>query len=301
LPDFSVRVSPVLPRRSGMLCPTARGMNETKSNIAYFSSFLKTILYWIKNSHPIRKKMMMLLRMSEKDWLSPKFLAISPAPLSIRTRRKLVAIITMGLFTAGWMRYPSKNLAMTVYLFVTMGYFIYALNIQRQYIAMAVIMFGIKWLNEDWKDMPKFFACVIIASLFHTSALIMIPAYFLLRKNWPLLFWFCVYLLAGVLCLIKWPVMKFVYHYLDGKVRFITMLTYFTTEFSPILIAIFAILSVMAVYFRGRLLRKSPQNTVLVNSMFTALLGYSFLTYIFGGAMIGALGSSISIRKYINV
>ena len=219
----------------------------------------------------------------------------------------LVAIITMGLFTAGWMRYPSKNLAMTVYLFVTMGYFIYALNIQRQYIAMAVIMFGIKWLNEDWKDMPKFFACVIIASLFHTSALIMIPAYFLLRKNWPLLFWFCVYLLAGVLCLIKWPVMKFVYHYLDGKVRFITMLTYFTTEFSPILIAIFAILSVMAVYFRGRLLRKSPQNTVLVNSMFTALLGYSFLTYIFGGAMIDrftqyfAIMSVLFIPEVINV
>ena len=37
-PDFSVRVSPVLPRRSGMLCFTALWKKMSKLNI-YFASF----------------------------------------------------------------------------------------------------------------------------------------------------------------------------------------------------------------------------------------------------------------------
>ena len=47
-PDFSVMVSPVLPRRSGMLWATARGIKEMRSNMAYAASFpdlpLKLIL-----------------------------------------------------------------------------------------------------------------------------------------------------------------------------------------------------------------------------------------------------------------
>ena len=39
LPDFSVSVSPVLPSSSGMPCMTARGMKDTKSNMAYASFF----------------------------------------------------------------------------------------------------------------------------------------------------------------------------------------------------------------------------------------------------------------------
>ena len=47
LPDFSVRVSPVLPSSRGMPCTMARGMKEIKSNMAY-SSFpaLRVNLIW---------------------------------------------------------------------------------------------------------------------------------------------------------------------------------------------------------------------------------------------------------------
>ena len=43
------------------------------------------------------KKMMMPLRMSANDWLSPNTVEISPAPRERNTSRKLVRIILMGL------------------------------------------------------------------------------------------------------------------------------------------------------------------------------------------------------------
>ena len=45
LPDFSVRVSPVLPSRRGILCMTALGIKLTMSNTAYssFPAFLRKL------------------------------------------------------------------------------------------------------------------------------------------------------------------------------------------------------------------------------------------------------------------
>ena len=43
------------------------------------------------------KKMMMPLRMSANDWLSPNAVEISPAPRSRNTSRKLVRIMPSGL------------------------------------------------------------------------------------------------------------------------------------------------------------------------------------------------------------
>lgn len=81
----------------------ARGINvERKPNIVTQPSFAlallrKLIEYRIKNSQPIIKKIMIPVRMSEKEVFRLKEVAISLAPRFRKTKRKLVRIMVKGL------------------------------------------------------------------------------------------------------------------------------------------------------------------------------------------------------------
>lgn len=57
-------------------------------------------------------------------------------------------------------------------IFIGQTYF-YSMNIVRQAIAMAIILYAFKFLKD--KKYLKLLICIIIAALFHSSALLMIP------------------------------------------------------------------------------------------------------------------------------
>lgn len=72
---------------------------------------------------------------------------------------------------------PSESL----FLFITLGYFSLQFNIIRQCLAIAVSLYSIKFIIK--KDFFKYFVCILMASLFHTTALIMFPFYFISKIN----------------------------------------------------------------------------------------------------------------------
>lgn len=75
----------------------------------------------------------------------------------------------------------SNVFELSMYLFITTYMYYSSLNVLRQWIASAIIFTGIQFLiDRNWK---KYFLIVIIASLFHTSALIMIPIYFIVNHK----------------------------------------------------------------------------------------------------------------------
>ena len=63
-----------------------------------------------------------------------------------------------------------------VLLFADMGTYITSFNVTRQIVAVSIMILGSKFLYD--KKPIKYFLVVAIAALFHSSALIMIPAYF---------------------------------------------------------------------------------------------------------------------------
>lgn len=90
----------------------------------------------------------------------------------------LVAAITLSLlFTQmyKYMKYPF--FAFLFYLYKTFFYTNFV--ILRQSIAMMIFFFAIKFIIE--KKFIKYVICILIASLFHTTALILLPLYFLNR------------------------------------------------------------------------------------------------------------------------
>lgn len=109
------------------------------------------------------------------------------------------SLITFTLFYKGIKR-NSDNLFLSVFILLFCGFFIESLNIIRQYIAISIFFYSIRYIID--KDLVKYLICIALATCFHYSAILLILAYFLLNINVGKL-WFpilCVaYLLPFVL------------------------------------------------------------------------------------------------------
>lgn len=72
----------------------------------------------------------------------------------------------------------SENPLFSVFCFVGLYFWLYSLNITRQYIAMPLVLIGFSYLNRD--RVKPFIGLVLLAMLFHTSAffaLLILPFY----------------------------------------------------------------------------------------------------------------------------
>lgn len=111
----------------------------------------------------------------EKGWLALNFL-IS------RLFSDYWAIMTAtGAITAGCALYSIKRLSangvLSLFIFITMGYYLQCFAAMRQSAAIAVYMLALPYLFA--KDFKKYSIFCIIAALFHQTALVGIPLYFL--------------------------------------------------------------------------------------------------------------------------
>lgn len=73
----------------------------------------------------------------------------------------------------------SINYYYSVFIYITFGFYTFLFNTVRQAIALAILFYGIKFFLE--KKLIKYLAVVLIASLFHISAWVMIPFYFIVH------------------------------------------------------------------------------------------------------------------------
>ncbi|WP_077623696.1 EpsG family protein [Sediminibacillus massiliensis] len=77
----------------------------------------------------------------------------------------------------------SRLIELSFFVFITSGWFLVSMNGIRQCLAAAIAFIAIRYIIKgNW---VKYFLVIIIASLFHQSALILLPIYFLVRvKAW---------------------------------------------------------------------------------------------------------------------
>jgi transmembrane protein EpsG len=92
----------------------------------------------------------------------------------------LTALVTNVLIVYVLYKY-SKLFELSIFLYITSGLYIVSMNGVRQFLASAIVFAATKYLLEgSWK---KYFLVVALASLFHGSALILIPIYFIVRRK----------------------------------------------------------------------------------------------------------------------
>ncbi|MBA2943352.1 EpsG family protein [Paenibacillus sp. CGMCC 1.16610] len=92
----------------------------------------------------------------------------------------ITALVTNVLIVYVLYKY-SRMFELSIFIYITSGLFLVSMSGVRQFLASAIIFAATKYLFEgNWK---KYFLVVSFASLFHGSALILIPMFFVVRRK----------------------------------------------------------------------------------------------------------------------
>ena len=92
----------------------------------------------------------------------------------------IIALIT-NIGISLFIKRNSNNLGLSMYLYVTTFVYYGTMNGMRQYLASSILALGFKHIING--EFRKYIKYIIIAMLFHISALVMIPIFFLVRKD----------------------------------------------------------------------------------------------------------------------
>jgi len=92
----------------------------------------------------------------------------------------ITSVIILGLIYLHSIK-EHEDYDMILFLFIVLGFYFSTFNGIRQWIAIAVFIYSFKYIKE--KQFFKYLICIIISSLFHITAILLIPVYFLFEIN----------------------------------------------------------------------------------------------------------------------
>lgn len=208
--------------------------------------------------------------------------------------------------------YSNPNLYMlTVLVFYSTTYLVF-LGGNRQAIALAIVIYSIKYLIS--REFIKFLSAVFLASLFHLSAWIFLPVYFIANRtfsNAKLLVFFTVAALSAQMFDIK-NMLLVVVHY-SGMAGWWQLVTLdpldpaidYTFRNTVLILENLTLLSALLI-FRKQLLDRVPHFNVHLN---ITLAGYVFFLVFFEaarnlagrGALLFRFSECILIANLINI
>ncbi|MGG7078777.1 EpsG family protein [Clostridium sardiniense] len=192
------------------------------------------------------------------------------------------ALITQILYLRFFLRYKSL-LELEVFMYISSGYYFVTMNGIRQSLAAGIIMIGTKYIISG--NFKKFFIIIVAASIFHQSALIMIPIYFISRmKPWSKKI-FIMIGIAVVGTILFYELLPILERILQGTnyEHYIKVFQEGTEQGANILRVLVAAVPLVLAYIRRKDLEDSSFNRVFINMSvinFVFML-FSLQTWIF--------------------
>jgi hypothetical protein len=112
----------------------------------------------------------------------------------------LVSFFTSLLLFNSLPKY-SKNLFLSLLVYFSIVYFVLDMSGIRQCIALNIFLYSIQFIISG--KFVRYFMLIIVAALFHTTALILIPFYFILKVNFKSYILLSVSLAGVLISLLK--------------------------------------------------------------------------------------------------
>ncbi len=180
----------------------------------------------------------------------------------------LCSIITVSIVV--YQTYKISYLApLCLYFYVTLVYYYASFNMVRQSLAMAISLIGFQFIKE--RNLLKYIAVVAIACLFHASAIILIPLYFLANITLtPRFLYISIGGTAIVLIFIK-EMFKFAISMLGRYDSYLVVVQYLEGR-SGINIILPGLIFIVAYILKDRLIQLDIVNKKLISISFFALL-----------------------------
>lgn len=161
----------------------------------------------------------------------------------------------------------------SVTAFVSMGLYFISMNFMRQFLAAILITLAFRYIYE--RHLLRFFAVVMLASVFHFTALVILPFYFILRIPVNKLGFFILTPLAFVSYIFSAPIIEFITGFfytgydLDLSVEM-------STGLSPVYTIAMALLLLLALLLRKMLIARDPRNDYFITALYFAVY-FSFI------------------------
>ncbi|MDQ0217493.1 EpsG family protein [Peribacillus cavernae] len=180
------------------------------------------------------------------------------------------ALITNVLIVFILYKY-SRQFELSLYVYITGGLFLVSMNGIRQVLAAAITFTAIKFLiNGNWK---RYVLVVLLASLFHQSALILIPMYFIVRfKAWSKAT--IALVLLSIVGVIGYDQLSSIFFSAIEDTQYGDYKDFNEGGASSIRVLVSAVPLLIAYLGRGKLRKIFPDSDVIVNM---TLLGFVFM------------------------
>lgn len=214
------------------------------------------------NELPLRNTDSLSTVLQEKGFIIP--VAILLDFVSPQMIFGLIALVTMG-GVAVYIYRNSELPFVSFFVLITFGLWFNSMNFMRQFIAATIILYSLKYIAE--KRFWRFAIFIIFASMFHLSALIMLPFFFIFRQEMTVLI-FSIYTAVAIFCF-------------SFSTQLISLVTnYFYTNYDinnnpemafglPIWYTVgFSVLLLVAFLMRKMLFARSKYNVVLLNCLY---------------------------------
>ncbi len=186
----------------------------------------------------------------------------------VQSRYQIMFVITSIVIVGAIFLYIYKHSNkpyLSVFFFLTFGVLFVSFDFLRQMIAAIVVLYALKYIEK--KQFLRYLAFVLFASLFHISALIMIPFYLVLRFKMDWLTLGIYAIVTFFLFVFSWDILDVITDYVyksydpqrSGEVMNGT---------DPVYAIIFAVFFILAFLLRKKLIEKNPTNNLFLNCLF---------------------------------
>ena len=113
----------------------------------------------------------------------PLFVALAKIVQAFLGKNYLAFHFVIGMLTmyflllAIWKN--SKNIFMSIYLYISFCLFYVCMNQVRQMLAISIVLYSFYFMKRN--DFKRYCIWILIAAMFHNSAIIMLPCYFICK------------------------------------------------------------------------------------------------------------------------
>lgn len=162
-----------------------------------------------------------------------------------------------------------------------LAYYFYAMNIQRQYIAIMIMLYAFYFLEQ--KRLKEYIVFVVIAMSFHMSAIIWIPVYFMINYIPTKAFYISTLIGAILINRFSALALKLLINIDFYSGQIMNNRRFFQENFQWTKVIIFGAILFCRIFFRDQTPEKMEKIDLKYKSVWLAFLIYSFL-YIYGSA-----------------
>lgn len=212
----------------------------------------------------------------------------------------LIVVLFSILFLTSifWMIYKySNNSLISIILFICLGYLFFSLTGLRQTFALTFIIFSYKYLRE--RKMYKFIILVLLASLFHSTALVFLIAYPLVYLKLGIKHLVVLISASLINILFNSQIYSLLKNYIFNEQYEYYLNNEESLNYSGFLIQLSIFL--FCLIFKKVILTKSPENITFYNLIFIGLIFQLFATNIAVVFRISLYFSIFSIILFSNV